>query len=138
MDKILHVKLGVFTKFHLWDINLSHTFKYIYWFTCTSIVIHWGLHLQVYHLLCCIVQTDLSTELALRSQYQCCYYKLTKSPNYSIALYIKTILILSTQEFSTNANHSVVQCIESKRLAWDLDMNMVKVSCGFLYLKLLS
>ena len=30
MDKILHVKLGVFTKFHLWDINLSHTFKYFY------------------------------------------------------------------------------------------------------------
>ena len=91
-----------------------------------------------YHLFCCIVQTDLSTELALRSQYQCCFHKLTKSPNYTIALYIKTVLILSTQEFSTNVNNSVVQCIESKRLAWDLDMNMVKVSCDSLHLKLLS
>ena len=138
MDEILHVKLGVFTKFHLWDINLSHTFKYLYWFTCTSIVTHWGLPSASYHLFCCIVQTDLSTELALRSQYQCCYYKLTKSANYSITLYIKTFLILSTQEFSTNVNYLVVQCIESKRLAWIMDMNMVKVSCDCLHLKLLS
>ena len=47
MDEILHVKLGVFTKFHLWDIILSHTFNYIYSFKCTSIATHWGLHLQV-------------------------------------------------------------------------------------------
>ena len=25
MDEILHVKLGISTKFYLWDINLSHT-----------------------------------------------------------------------------------------------------------------
>ena len=81
---------------------------------------------------------DLSTELALRSQYQCCFHKLIKSPNYSITLYIKTSLILSTQEFSTNVNHLVVQCIECKRLAWAMDMNMVKVSCDCLHLKLLS
>ena len=91
-----------------------------------------------YHLFCCIMQTDLSTELALRSQYQCCFHKLTKSANYSITLYIKTVLILSTQEFSTNVNYLVVQCMESKRLAWALDMNMVKVSCDCLHLKLLS
>ena len=30
MDEILHVKLGISTKIYLWDINLSHTFKYIY------------------------------------------------------------------------------------------------------------
>ena len=47
MDEILHVKLGISTKFYLWDINLSHTLKYIYCFTCTSIATHWGLHLQV-------------------------------------------------------------------------------------------
>ena len=47
MDEILHVKLGIFTKFHLWDIILSHTFNYIYSFKCTSIATHWGLHLQV-------------------------------------------------------------------------------------------
>ena len=69
-----------------------------------------------YHLFCCIVQTDLSAELALRPQYQCCFHNITKSANYSITLYKKTILILSTQECSTNVNNSVVQCMESKRL----------------------
>ena len=47
MDKILHVKLGISTKFQLWDIILSHTFNYIHILNGTSIVIHWGLHLQV-------------------------------------------------------------------------------------------
>ena len=79
-----------------------------------------------YHLFCCIVHTDLSAELALRLQYQCCFHNIIKSPNYTIVLYIKTVLILSTQECSTNVNYSVVQYIESKRLTWDLDMNMVK------------
>ena len=88
--------------------------------------------------ICCIVQTDLSTELALRLQYQYCFHKLIKSPNYYITLYIKTSLILSTQEFSTNVNHLVIQCIECKRLAWAMDINMVKVSCDCLHLKLLS
>ena len=138
MDEILHVKLGISTKFYLWDIILSHTFKYIYWFTCTSITTHWGSASANYHLFCCIVQTDLSAELALRPQYQYCFHKITKSPNYSITLYIKTVLILSTQECSTNVNYLVVQCIEWKRLAWELDMNMVKVSCDCLHLKLLS
>ena len=91
-----------------------------------------------YHLFCCIVQTDLSAELALRPHYQCCFHNIIKSPNYTIALYIKTVLILSTQECSTNVNYLVVQCIESKRLAWDLDINMAKVSCDCLHLKLLS
>ena len=27
MDEILHVKLGIFTKFHLWNIILSITFN---------------------------------------------------------------------------------------------------------------
>ena len=58
--------------------------------------------------ICCIVQTDLSAELALRLQYQCCFHNIIKSPNYSITLYIKTVLILSTQECSTNLNNSVV------------------------------
>ena len=44
-----------------------------------------------YHLFCCIVQTDLSAELALRSHYQCCFQKITKSANYSITLYIKSV-----------------------------------------------
>ena len=69
-----------------------------------------------YHLFCYIVQTDLSAELALRPQYQCCFHNIIKSANYSITLYIKTVLILSTQEFSRNVNNSVVQCMESKRL----------------------
>ena len=59
-----------------------------------------------YHLFCCIVQTDLSAELALRPQYQCCFHKITKSANYSITLYMKKSLILSSQEFSRNVNHS--------------------------------
>ena len=59
-----------------------------------------------YHLFCCIVQTDLSAELALRLQYERCFHKITKSANYSIALYIKRVLILSSQEFSRNVNHS--------------------------------
>ena len=106
MDEILHVKLGISTKFYLWDIILSHTFNYIYSFKCTSIATHWDLHLQVIIYFGCIVQTDLSTELALGSQYQCCFHKITKSAKYSITLYIKTVLILSTQEFSTNVKHS--------------------------------
>ena len=44
-----------------------------------------------YHLFCCIVQTDLSAEFALRSQYQCCFHKITKSANDSITLYIKSV-----------------------------------------------
>ena len=91
-----------------------------------------------YHLFCCIVQTDLSAELALRPQYQCCFHNIIKSANYTITLYIKTVLILSTQEFSTNVNYLVVQCIESKRLAWAMDMNMVKSAVFYLHLKLLA
>ena len=91
-----------------------------------------------YHLFCCIVQTDLSTELALKPQYQYCFHNIIKSPNYTIALYIKTVLILSTQECSTNVNYLVVQCIESKRLAWALDMNMEKSAVFYLQLKLLA
>ena len=59
-----------------------------------------------YHLFCCIVQTDLSAELVLRPQYQCCFHKITKSANYSVTLCIKSVLILSSQEFSRNVNHS--------------------------------
>ena len=88
-----------------------------------------------YHLFCCIVQTDLSAELALRPQYQCCFHNIIKSANYSITLYIKTVLILSTQECSTNVNNSVVQCMESKRT---IDMNMVKSAVCNLHLKLLA
>ena len=44
-----------------------------------------------YHLFCCMLQTDLSAELALRSQYQCCFHKITKSANYTITLYIKSV-----------------------------------------------
>ena len=44
-----------------------------------------------YHLFCCKLQTDLSAELALRSHYQCCFHKITKSANYSITLYIKSV-----------------------------------------------
>ena len=47
MDEILHVKLGISTNFHLWDIIPNHTFDYIYSFKCSSIATHWGLHLQV-------------------------------------------------------------------------------------------
>ena len=91
MDKILHIKLGISTKFHLWDIILNNTL---------------GSASASYHLFCCIVQTDLSAELALRPQHQCCFHNIIKSANYSITLYIKTVLILSTQEFSRNVNHS--------------------------------
>ena len=47
-----------------------------------------------YYLFCCIVQTDLSAELALRLQYQCCFHNIIKSANYTITLYIKTVLNL--------------------------------------------
>ena len=90
-----------------------------------------------YHLFCCIVQTDLSAELALRPQYQCCFHNIIKSANYSITLYIKTVLILSTQECSTNVNNSVVQCMESKRLAW-ARYEHGKISCLQFALKIIS
>ena len=138
MDEILHVKLGISTKFYLWDINLSHTFKYIYWFTCTSITTHWGLHLQIIIYFAALCRQIYQQSWHWGPQYQYCFHNIIKSPNYTITLYIKTVLILSTQECSTNVNYLVVQCIEWKRLAWDLDMNMVKVSCDYLHLKLLS
>ena len=87
-----------------------------------------------YHLFCCIVQTDLSAELALKPQYQYCFHNIIKSPNYTIALYIKTVLILSTQECSTNVNYLVVQCIECKRLAWAI----WKISCFLFTIKIIS
>ena len=60
-----------------------------------------------YHLFCCIVQTDLSAELALRTTVSVLFLtRSQKSANYSITLYIKSVLILSSQEFSTNVNHS--------------------------------
>ena len=111
MDEILHVKLGISTKFYLWDIILSHTlniFMYLMYQYCYPL----GSASANYHLFCCIVQTDLSAELALRPQYQYCFHNIIKSPNYTITLYIKTVLILSTQECSTNVNYLVVQCIE--------------------------
>ena len=43
-----------------------------------------------YQLLCCMLQTDLSAELPLRSQYQCCFHKYAKSAYYSMSLYIKS------------------------------------------------
>ena len=69
-----------------------------------------------YHLFCCIVQTDLSTELALRSQYQCCFHKITKSANYSITLYIKVSNLIFSGMFYKCEAFIVVQCMESKRL----------------------
>ena len=115
MDEILHVKLGISTKFHLWDIILSHTFNYIHILN-VPVLLSIGVCICKYYLFCCIVETDLSAEFALRPQYQCCFHNIIKSANYSITLYIKTVLILSTQECSTNVNNSVVQCMESKRL----------------------
>ena len=88
--------------------------------------------------ICCIVQTDLSAELALRPQYQCCFHNIIKSANYTITLYIKTVLILSTQECSTNVNYLVVQCIESKRLAWAMDHEHGKISCFLFTLKIIN
>ena len=78
MDEILHVKLGISTKFHLWDIILSHTFNIFQCIKCTSIVIPLGSASASYHLFCCIGQTDLSAELALRPQYQCCFHNIIK------------------------------------------------------------
>ena len=66
MDEILHVKLGISTKFYLWDNNLSHTFKYIYLIYMYQYCYPLGSASASYHLFCCIVQTDLSAELALR------------------------------------------------------------------------
>ena len=47
MDEILHVKLGISTKFYLWDIILSHTFNYFHVLNVPVLCIHWGLHLQI-------------------------------------------------------------------------------------------
>ena len=47
MDKILHVKLGISTKFYLWDIILSHTFNYIHVPNVPVLLSIGGLHLQV-------------------------------------------------------------------------------------------
>ena len=88
-----------------------------------------------YHLFCCIVQTDLSAELALRPQYQCCFHNIIKSPNYSITLYIKTYLILSTQECSTNVNYLVVQCIETS-LGYGYEHG--KISCFLFTTEIIS
>ena len=67
---------------------------------------HWGLHLQVIIYFAALLQTDLSAELALRSQYQCCFHKITKSAYYTMKSIHKKCLILSSQEFARNVNHS--------------------------------
>ena len=41
---------------------------------------------------------DLSAELALRSQYQCCFHNIIKSANYSATVYMTTVLILFTHD----------------------------------------
>ena len=69
-----------------------------------------------YQLLCCKLQTDLSAELALRSQYQCCFHKITKSVNYSITLHIKMSNLIFSGIFYKYEPFIVVQCMESKRL----------------------
>ena len=90
MDEILHVKLGISTKL----LPLGHypksyfqLYLLIYMYQYAT---HWGLHLPVIIYFAALCRTDLSTELALRSQYQCCFHKLAKSANYSITLYIKS------------------------------------------------
>ena len=101
MDKILHVKLGISTKFHLWDIILSHTFNYIH-------ILNVPVLLSIGVCICKL--SFILLHCADR------FISIIKSANYSITLYIKTVLILSSQECSTNVNNSVVQCMESKRL----------------------
>ena len=88
-----------------------------------------------YHLFCCIVQTNLSADLALRPQYQCCFHKITKSANYTIPLYIESVLILSSQEFSTNVNHS--KWFSAWRVK-DYRYEHGKISCYNFHLKLLA
>ena len=69
-----------------------------------------------YQLLYCMLQTDLSAELALRSQYQCCFHKITKSAYYSMSLYIKSVqsnLLGNLLEISTI---HIAQGIESTSL----------------------
>ena len=47
-----------------------------------------GACIASYHLFCCMLQTDLSEELPLRSQYQCCFHNCA----HYMSLYIKSRL----------------------------------------------
>ena len=66
-----------------------------------------------YQLLCCMLQTDLSAELALRSQYQCCFHKLTKSAYYSMSLYIKSVQSNLLRNLLEIPTIHIAQCIEN-------------------------
>ena len=66
-----------------------------------------------YQLLCCMLQTDLSAELALRSQYQCCFHKITKSAYYSLSLYIKSVQSYLLRNLLEIPNIHITQCIEN-------------------------
>ena len=115
MDEILHVKLGISTKFHLWDIILSHTFNYIHILN-VPVLLSIGVCICKLSFILLHCADRFISRVGTETTDQCCFHNIIKSANYSITLYIKTVLILSTQECSTNVNNSVVQCMESKRL----------------------
>ena len=66
-----------------------------------------------YQLLCYMLQTDLSAELALSSQYQCCFHKITKSAYYTMSLYIKSVQSNLLRNLLEIPTIHIVQCIEN-------------------------
>ena len=86
--EILHVKLGISTKFYLQNIIQTHIFNIL----SVPGLLPIGACIASYHLLCCILETDLSAELPLRSQYQCCFHNCAKSAYYYMSLYIKSVI----------------------------------------------
>ena len=83
-----------------------------------------GACIASYHLLCCILETDLSAELPSRSQYQCCFHNCAKSAYYYMSLYIKGVLINFPQEFAKYVSYSYCSVHREFKFA---DMNMVKL-----------
>ena len=115
MDKILCVKLGISTKFYLWDIILSYTFNYIHVLN-VPVLLSIGVCICKLSFILLHCADRFISRVGTEVTVSVLFHNIIKSANYSITLYIKTVLILSTQEFSTNVNNSVVQCMESKRL----------------------
>ena len=61
----------------------------------------------------------------MRSQYQCCFHKITKSAYYSMSLYIKSVQSYLLRNLLEIPAIHIAQCIENTILQI---MNMVKTA----------
>ena len=133
-DEILHVKLGISTKFYLWDITLSNIFNIIHIVNVPgllsigvcicklSIIVLYAVDRFI-----CRVATEVTVSVLFSQDHKKCLLHYESIH--------KKCPILSSQEFARNVNHSYLFS------AWrvkDYRYEHGKNSCYNLHLKLLS